>query len=133
MKVQVLLVSKPGPLRDALSDLIASLPNTAAPNIGDTGLLALKAMRQNRPQIVVIASTIAPDEAVELVHSIKQTDTPVRCVVLAQSLPHAQHLAAAGADHVFYGDVSGRVLLITLGRMLNEVCAAQAQTGADKT
>ena len=124
MKIQALLVSKPGPLRDALSNLIASLPDMSAPNTGDTGLLALKAMRQNAPQLVIIAGTIAPDEAVELVHHIKQTEASARCLVLAQSLPHAQQLSAAGADQVFYGDVSGHALLVTLEQMLSEIRTA---------
>ncbi len=119
----VLLVAKAGPFGDALSNLISPVLAIPQPLRAETGLLALKLIRQASPQLVIIASSIADSETIELVRQIKQTTPSVKCLVLTETVYQADQARAAGADESVFSHLSAAQLITTIQRHLRATSA----------
>ena len=66
-----LLVGRPGHVRDALAGLLGSLPEIGCLVCAESGLLALKAAREEPPILVLITSSLPDPEVPELVRELK--------------------------------------------------------------
>ena len=121
--VCVLLVAKPGPWGDALANLIALIPQVHQALRAETGLLALKLVREAMPQLVVIASSIQDTEVLELVRQIKQTAPSVKCLVLAETLYQGEQARVVGADESVLGAISAMQLMATIQQHLHVIPA----------
>jgi DNA-binding NarL/FixJ family response regulator len=98
--VVMLLVGKPGHLRDALQSLVGVAPGLDNLVSADTGLLALKAMREIRPTLVLVVSDLPEAEVVELLRQVKEAWPETGCLVLTDSAQGRRQALAAGADRV---------------------------------
>jgi DNA-binding NarL/FixJ family response regulator len=105
-----LLVGRPGPLRDALQSLVSTMPDLAAPVTADTGLLALKTIREAQPRLILVGSGLPEAEVLELLRQIKETWPDTACLVLVESTQQRRSALAAGADQVLsVGVPSGEI------------------------
>ena len=118
---KMLLVGKPGPLRNALSSLLATIGRFAHPLTADGGLLALKMVREIHPTCVLLASGLPNSEALELVRQIKQEQPTVRLLALADSEQQRRQLFAVGADRVLPTGVPLSQLSATLREITDSV------------
>jgi DNA-binding NarL/FixJ family response regulator len=96
----MLLVGRPGRLRDALQSLVSVAPGLDKLVTADTGLLALKVVREVRPSLVLVASGLPEEEVVELIRQIKAAWPATGCLVLTDSTQGRRQALAAGADRV---------------------------------
>jgi DNA-binding NarL/FixJ family response regulator len=118
--VVMLLVGKPGHLRDALQSLIGVAPGLDRLVTADTGLLALKVMREYRPSLVLVASDLPEAEVVELLQQIKEAWPETGCLVLTDSAQGRRQSLAAGADYVLSAGLSAGQLFSTIQHMLED-------------
>lgn len=98
--VTMLLVGKPGPVRDALQIMIQAILGLPALATADTGLLAWKAIREMYPRLVLIAGGLPDAEVLELIRLVKQEHPGTACLVLTVMSQQRQLAQAAGADRV---------------------------------
>lgn len=96
----VLLVGWPGHGRDALAELVRSQADWFSLSCADTGLLALKAAREQRLRAVIIGSGLPDLEVIELVRQLKQHFASLQCMVLAERADVQREALLAGADVV---------------------------------
>jgi DNA-binding NarL/FixJ family response regulator len=96
--VMALLVGKPGPLRSALQSLLETMPGLGTPVAADTGLLALRIMRDAQPPLVVVGSGLPDEEVLELLRQIKDEWPQTACLVFSESVRQRRLALAAGAN-----------------------------------
>lgn len=119
VKATLLLVGKPGTVRDALYSFAMTIPSIGIVMTADTGLLALKMFRETRPTLVLIGNV--PDaEAIELVLQVKQVHSGMRCLVLTEKSRQHQRLLDAGVDRVLpnglpFGELSAAIQQLLRG------------------
>ena len=97
-RVVALLVGKPGPLRSALQSLLETMPGLVIPVAADTGLLALRMIRDVQPPLVVVGSGLPDEEVLELLRQIKDEWPETACLVFSESVRQRRLALAAGAD-----------------------------------
>ena len=118
--VVMLLVGKPGHLRDALQSLVGVAPGLDRLVTADTGLLALKVMRKVRPTLVLVASDLPEAEVVELLRQIKEEWPETGCLVLTDSAQGRRQSLAAGADCVLSAGLSAGQLFSAIQHLLED-------------
>jgi len=117
--VVILLIGKPGHLRDALQSVVGVLPGLKSLKTADTGLLALKILRETQPCLALIGSGLPDAEVLELVRQIKQERPQTHCLVLAEQSGQRHLALAAGADCVLSPGSSAGEVVLTIERMLD--------------
>ena len=116
----ILLVGKPGHLRDALQSLISVLPGLKSLATADTGLLALKILRETQPGLALVGGGLPDAEVLELVRQIKQERPQTHCLVLTEQSGQRYLALAAGADRVLSpGSPAGEVF-VAIQQMLGD-------------
>ncbi len=113
----ILLVGKPGPLRDALHSLLNAMPDLAPITTADGGLPALQQIRECVPALVFIAGGLPEQEAMELVCQIGREAPGVPCLVVADH-PSYQHLARWAGAEVLPGDTPFAEMRAVVSRLL---------------
>jgi DNA-binding NarL/FixJ family response regulator len=115
----ILLVGKPGHLRDALQSLVGVLTGLKSLKTADTGLLALKILRETQPSLALIGTGLPDAEVLELIRQIKQERPRTPCLVLAEQSGQRHLALSAGADCVMSpGSPAGEVVF-TIEQMLD--------------
>ena len=99
-KVATIIVSRPGVIRQALRAMLALLPQLEITAAVGGGLSALELARQHRPALLVIDSSLPEDEVLALLRQIKQEQSLVRCLVVAETTRQQAVVLAQGADAV---------------------------------
>ncbi len=113
----ILLVGKPGPLRDALYSLLNAMPRLVPIATADGGLLALKQISECAPALVFIAGGLPEQEAMELVHQIERQAPQVPCLVVADHSSY-QYLARWAGAQVLPGDTPFAEMQAVISKLL---------------
>ncbi len=98
--IPVLIVARPGRMRDSLRALLRAIPQLEIVGQADNGSSALGMVTNYHPSLVLLDSDLPDDEAWTVLKKTKSEWPQTRCIVLANSV-HQQWLAkTAGADSV---------------------------------
>ena len=116
----ILLVGKPGHMRDALASLLGALPAVGPVHCADSGLLALKLVRESHPSAVIVTAALPETEAPELVSQIKQHWPKTACLVMAEKSEHQRQAFIAGADCVLTGGIGSEQLLYAVEKLFEK-------------
>ncbi len=116
----ILLVGKPGHLRDALQSLVSVIPGLKSLVTADTGLLALKMLREVQPCVALVGSGLPDAEVLELVRQIKQERPQTHCLVLTEQSGQRHLALAAGADRVISPGSPAGDVFSTIQQMLKD-------------
>lgn len=100
MVVVILIVAKPGRLRDALYALLKAASLRDIVGQVDDGPVALKVVAEYDPSLVLLDSLLSDDEVKTMVGQIKACQPQTRCLVLANTVEQQQVAKRAGADEV---------------------------------
>ena len=111
----LLLVGKPGHLRDALAGVLADHPLVCA----DSGPHALKAAHESSPALTVLGPGLPQPEIPALVSQLKSVLPRAACLVLADFDEDRQRALCAGADAV----ISCNVTAVSLLALVNSLIA----------
>jgi DNA-binding NarL/FixJ family response regulator len=114
----MLLIGKPGQLRNALQSLVGVAPGLDRLVTADTGLLALKLMREVRPSLVLIGSGLPDIEVLELLRQTKEASPDTGCLILTDSAQGRRQSLAAGADCVLPAGMSAGQLFSAIQHVL---------------
>lgn len=116
----MLLVCRPGHLRDALHSLVSVVPGLDRLVTADSGLLALKALREMRPSLVLVGSGLPEGEVVELIRQIKAAWPETACLVLTDSAQGRRQALAVGADRALPAGLPTGQLFSAIQHMLED-------------
>lgn len=94
----ILLVSRPGHVREALLGLLNTLPELSTVEIAESGLLALGMAGELNPHLVMVAGGLPEAEGPELVRQFKQRWPDMPCLVLAENARQLELAFQAGAN-----------------------------------
>jgi DNA-binding NarL/FixJ family response regulator len=99
-KISLLLVSSPGILQQTLAHTFGSKTQVDVKGVADGGLSALKLMKKDLPDLVVIDSNIPESETDELIQVIRKEFPGVHTLVLVETSQQFAHAAQSQADFV---------------------------------
>jgi DNA-binding NarL/FixJ family response regulator len=119
MEGSILLVGKPGHLRDGLVSLLSAMPGLPSLVTANSGLLALKVLREAPFRLVLIAGGLPEAEVLELVRQIKAGWPGAGCLVLDETAEGREQALAAGADQVLEVGVPAGRMYAVLKEMLS--------------
>ncbi len=117
-QMPVLVVAKPGPLRDSLVALLRSLPQVSTVEQANTATAALRTIEVKRPALVLVDSNLPGGEAWTVLNQLKTRRSPVRCVVLSDTVQHYRQAEAAGASRALLTGIPAPKLSVALEGLL---------------
>lgn len=94
----VLVVAKPGRLRDSLQVFLASLPGIAAVRAMEDASDALRCITDRAPDMVILDMSVSDDGGRALLHEIKRAWPMTRAIAVAEDLEQQSRAVGAGAD-----------------------------------
>jgi DNA-binding NarL/FixJ family response regulator len=116
----MLLVGKPGHLRDALQSLVGVAPGLDRLVTADSGLLASNVMREVRPSLVLIGSGLPDAEVLEFLRQTREAWPDTGCLVLTDGTQQRRQALAAGANCVLPAGMSAGQLFSAIQHMLED-------------
>lgn len=115
-KTTVLVVVGPGLLRDSLLAFLEATPDLGVVGLVDDPAVARKALRRQRPQMLVLDAELDPQAMLSLVRQLYTEAPAPKFVVLVNSLwQQRAFLAAGAADVLLKGSLDGRLRAAILG------------------
>lgn len=96
----VLIVSRPGPLRESLQALLATVLPAGAIEVVDDTATALTMVAKDRPALVVLDFDPSDDSVWELLSRIQVTHPRIRCVVLVDDMQQRERVLSFCAEEV---------------------------------
>ncbi len=118
-RMPVLVVAKPGPLRDSLVALLRSLPQVSTVEQAHTAPAALKTIETQQPALVVVNANLSGGETWNMLNQIKARFPHTRCVVLSDTVQHYQLAEAVGIGQVLLTGVLAAKLSLTFEGLLS--------------
>ena len=114
----VLIVAKPGRVRDGLQALLAAISQTEIVGPADDGPSALRMITEHHPVLVLLDADLPDDGAPTVLGRIKSEWPQIRCIVLADNVRQQQAAQAAGADSVLIKGFPAAQLFATIKRLI---------------
>ena len=100
MRERILIVARPGRLRDALRALMATIPQLEIVDQVEDSAVALKMVTERQPTLILMDSSLPDNEVKAMLEQIKAERSQSYCIVLANSEQQEQDAISAGADEV---------------------------------
>lgn len=116
----ILIVAKPGRLRDALYALLKAASLRDIVGQVDDGPVALKVVAEYDPSLVLLDSLLSDDEVKTMVGQIKACQPQTRCLVLANTVEQQQIAKRAGADEVVLKGFPTTNLLGVIDKLMSQ-------------
>ncbi len=129
----MLLVGKPGHLRDALESLVNAMPGLGKLITADTGLLALVLARETHPPLILVGGGLPDAEVLEFVKQVKIEHPGASCLVLTEQAQQRQLALAAGADHVLPNGVPFGQMLVVIQQMLTDAATKKVSKTIERS
>lgn len=114
----VLIISRPGRMRDGLRALIRAIPNlTIAGQVDDCNVV-LQLIAQGQPDLLLFGSNLPLPEVEQILYAVKTRWPGIRCVVLMDNIEQLLRVRAAGADSVLLAGFSSNTFFSTVEQLL---------------
>ena len=114
----VLIVAKPGRIRDSLEALLRTIPQVKIVGQVDDVSTALEMIAEYSPDLVLLVANLSHDEAGQILEYVK--DVPrTQCLVLTDTRLNLEQAEAAGADEVLLTGFPTSKLFESVTRLLS--------------
>ena len=97
-RTRVLIVSLPGMMQNVLMDTFTNRNDVEVVGVANGGLSAVGMIRKQRPELVVIDSTLPDIEMSSLILWVKEEHQPICSLVLVETTQQEKKAKNAGAD-----------------------------------
>ena len=114
----VLIVAKPGRIRDSLEALLRTMPQVKIVGQVDDSSMALEMITEYSPDLVLLVTNLAHDEAWQILEYLKIVPE-TRCLVLTDTKLNLEQAEAAGADEVLLTGFPTKRLFESVMRLLS--------------
>ena len=119
--VSLLLVARPGRMREGLLALLRTIPEIEIVGQADSELQALALISQQQPALVMLDSSLAPGEMLPMLVQIKDGYPRTRCIVLVENVQGQGAAREAGADSALITGFSAEVLHAAIDHVLGSI------------
>jgi DNA-binding NarL/FixJ family response regulator len=119
--VSLLLVARPGRMRDGLQALLRTIPEIEIVGQADSELQALTLISRQQPALVMLDSSLAPGEMLPMLVQIKDGYPRTRCIVLVENAQQQGAAREAGADTALITGFSAEVLHAAIDQVLTSI------------
>ena len=126
-KLSVLVVSPPGAWQRLLQMSIDSSSFVRVVNLATGSLSASQLATEQRPDLIVIDSSIPFDDAVALVQNVKLENPETRSIVITDTTQQKRKVIRAGADFT----ISAYDFESHIGELLNQIRSSLAPEEED--
>jgi DNA-binding NarL/FixJ family response regulator len=111
----VLVVARPGLMRDSLVTFLTAMPEVRVVGASDNAPALLDMILADPADAIVVDVNLGQDAVLALLDGLRALPTPVRCIVLSDDPWQHESFLSAGADVVlvkgFLGDLLRRAVL----------------------
>jgi len=97
-KPRVLIVSLPGVLQNVLKQSIQAGSTAELIGLANGGLSAIKIIKKQQPDLIIIDSNLPEAETRELITQIKALNPRKHCLVIVETTRQQYEVTVAGAD-----------------------------------
>ncbi len=97
--VRVIIVAKPGIMRNSLLSYLRAISNVQIVGLADQVDTALQCIREDQPQLVIIDSDLSEDRVIGLVEQINAEPRAPKIIVLVDSLRQQERCLRIGVQH----------------------------------
>lgn len=115
----ILIVARPGPLRDGVEALMATVPRTEIVGKVEAASSALRVVFEHRPDLLLLDAGLPENESWSALRYCRIEHPELRCIVLADDAEQVQEARAAGADAVFLKGFPADRFVRTVERLLD--------------
>jgi DNA-binding NarL/FixJ family response regulator len=116
--MSVLIVARPGRIREGLRALLRSIPRLEIVGEVNEGSAAMEMVTRERPALVMLSSSLPLEEAELALRQIKAEWPQTQCIVIANNIQHQGMARAAGADDVLLKGFAAETLFTTIDEVL---------------
>ena len=120
-RMSVLIVARPGRIREGLRALLRTIPRLEIVGQVDQGSAALEMVTRERPALVLLNSSLPFEETWMALKQIKAEWPQTRCIVLVDNTQQQGMAQAAGADGVLLKGFAAETLFMTIDEALMRV------------
>ncbi len=117
----LLLVARPGRMREGLQALLRTIPVIEVVGQTDCESQALTLISQQQPALVLIDSSLTPQEMLPTLIQIKGGYPRTRCIVLVENVQQQGAAREAGADIALISGFSAEVLHAAIDQILRSI------------
>ena len=117
----LLLVAKPGRMREGLQALLRTIPEIEIVGQEDCESQALTLISQQQPALVLLDSSLTPQEMLPTLMQIKAGYPRTRCIVLVENVQQQGAAREAGADIALISGFSAEVLNGAIDQILRSI------------
>lgn len=117
-KLTLLIVARPGRIRDGLRTLLKTMPQIKRIDQVDNTPAALRIMAELHPPLVLLGTDQSQESIDTISRQAKIGDPPSRCVVLVDTVEHRTLATAAGVDQVLLAGVTTTEFLAAVEQLL---------------
>ena len=114
----VLVVARPGRIRDSLQALLHIVPRLKVA-IATHSFLAMQMMAQYNPALILLDVDLPDDQVWDLLKQIQLTRPQTRCLFLVNSIQQQQAARAAGAHAALLKGFGAAELFTTIEKLLH--------------
>lgn len=115
----VLIVVRPGPLRDGVEALMATVPRIEIVGKVESASSALRLVLSCRPNLMLLDAGLSGDESWNLLTHCRKEHPELRCIVFVDDAEEVREGRAAGADAVFLKGFPAEEIVGTVERLLS--------------
>jgi DNA-binding NarL/FixJ family response regulator len=117
----LLLIARPGRMREGLQALLRSIPEIEIVGQADWESQALALIAQQHPALVLLDSSLTPREMLPTLMQIKGEYPRMRCIVLVENAQQQDAARDAGADTALITGFSAEVLHAAIDQVLMSI------------
>jgi DNA-binding NarL/FixJ family response regulator len=118
--LSVIIVARPGPLREGLTTLLGTLPTVTSVMMAEDGASGLHAVETNRPALILLDAGLPNDEVWSVLYQIKTRWPHIPCVVLTDTVQVRQQAEGAGANRALLKGFPAAKLSVILEQLLQQ-------------
>lgn len=119
-RVLTLIVVRPGPLRDGVEALMASVSQIEIIGKVDAASAALRLVFEHRPDLLLLDAGLPRAETWSVMRYCRIEHPELRCIILADDAEQVREATNAGADAVFLKGFPADKFVSTVERLLPE-------------
>lgn len=113
-----LIVVRPGPLRDGIEALLASVPQVEIIETVGSARRGRSVAAERRVDLLLLDAGLGGDEVGRLLQGCRGEGSQVHCIVLADDVEQVRWARAAGADAVFLKGFPAERFVMTVERLV---------------
>jgi DNA-binding NarL/FixJ family response regulator len=128
--IAVVVVAKPGRVRDGLGVLLKTIPHLTLTGYADDGTAGLQMVTTLRPEVVLLDVNLPDSQVWTLLPQIKRVCPETHCIVLVDLMKQQQQAELSGADAVLLKGFATSEIFVTIKNLLYPETASADGKGA---